>query len=224
MKKWCILPLLLVSIHIQAQSKANERFAFGFFAGMETQSLGVESFGNWPDEPTAWSDGSNAGISMGVFARKSIWPWLHFQPELAVSYVKNNVIFWPDGPAKFTFWDAELPLHFVLSDWRKNDLPLRGCIILGGRTGWNFAKNQDNLLNITSGRFAIDLGLGAEIKLKNWVFQPAFVYSHGMNDLHLPDNSKYDSVVGKVVRDKLALRLLLWKSKNKKKAVSYPMN
>ncbi len=148
---------------------------------------------------------------MGVFAQKPIWRWLHFQPELAVSFIENKVVFWPDGPKRYRFIDIELPLHFVVSDWRRSDSPLRGCVIFGGRVGWNFAQNPSNLLKISQERFALDLGLGAEIKIKRWRLQPAFVYSHGLNDLHFLENAKYDEVVGKMVRDKLALRVLVWK-------------
>lgn len=211
MKKLIFLPFLLLGAQSFAQNKANERFAYGFFAGLEIQSLGIESLGKWPDEPTAWSAGSNAGISMGVFARKPIWRWLHFQPELALSYVENKVIFWPDGPRQYRFLDAELPLHLVLSDWQKSDAPLRGCVIFGPRMGWNFVNNPSNFFKLSPERFALDLGLGAEIKIKRWRLQPAFVYSHGMNDLHLLNDAKYDLVLGRMVRDKLALRLLVWK-------------
>ena len=214
MKKLAFLPLLFLTVSILAQSKAKQPFVFGFFAGMETQSLGFESFGKWPDEPTAWTEGPNAGVSAGFFARKAIFPWVHFQPELAFSYVENKIVFWPDGPRNYQFLDAELPLHFVFTDGRRKELPLKGCVILGGRMGWNFAKNNSNLFKISQERFALDLGLGAEIKLKSWRFQPAFIYSHGMNDLHFLDDAKYDEVIGRMVRDKLALRLLVWKAKN----------
>ncbi|MFN0035527.1 MAG: hypothetical protein ACKVUS_10695 [Saprospiraceae bacterium] len=213
MKKLSALPFLFFAVQIFAQSKENDRFVLGFFAGLETQSLGVQNLGRlWPDQPAAWSSGSNAGVSAGVFARKPLWPWLHFQPELAVSYVGNRVIFWPDGPKKYRFFDAELPLHFVVTDGRRRDSPLRGCVIFGGRVGWNFVQNPSHLLQIAQERFALDLGLGAEIKAGRWRLQPAFVYSHGLNDLHFWGDAQYDEVVGRVVRDKLALRLLAWKS------------
>lgn len=211
MKKQLTLPFLFLAVQILAQSKENERFALGFFAGMETQSLGIESLGKWPDEPAAWSAGPNAGVSAGIFVRKPIQRWLQFQPALSVSYVENRIIYWPDGPMHFRFFDAELPIHLIMSDWRKSFLPLRGCVIFGGRVGWNFAQNPSNLMKVSQERFALDLGLGAEIKLKHWRLQPAFVYSHGLNDLHFLENAKYDQVVGKVVRDKLTLRVLIWK-------------
>lgn len=212
MKKLSALPFLFITFQILAQSKENERFALGFSAGLETQALGMESLTTRFDQPAAGSVGSRAGVSLGVFARKPIRRWLYFQPELAISYLENKIIFRPDGSKVIRFLDAELPLHFVISDWRKSDKPLRGCIIFGGRLGWNFAQNNSDLLKISQERFALDLGLGAEIKLKRWRLQPAFVYSHGLNDLHFLENAKYDTVVGKMVRDKLALRVLVWKS------------
>ncbi|MBC7778418.1 MAG: outer membrane beta-barrel protein [Phycisphaerae bacterium] len=214
MKKISFLPFLLATVQILAQSKENERFALGFFTGMEIQSLGVQPLGNHrPEDLTAGAGRPKTGASVGIFAQKQISRWLHFQPELAISYIENQVIFWPDGPKTYRFLDAELPLHFVVSDWRRNHSPLRGCVIFGGRIGWNFAQNASNLLKVSQERFGLDLGLGAEIKLKRWRLQPAFVYSHGLNDLHFLEHAKYDEVVGKMVRDKLALRLLVWKLK-----------
>ena len=81
MRKLTILPLLFFAIQILAQSKENGRFELVFFAGLETQSLGVEFLGKWPYEPTAWSGRSNEGVSVGFFAQKSLWRWLHFQQE-----------------------------------------------------------------------------------------------------------------------------------------------
>ena len=211
MKKQLTLPFLFLAVQILAQSKENDRFAMGFFIGLETQSLGVKSLGKWPDEPTAWSTGPNAGVSVGLFVRKPIQRWIHFQPELSVSYVENRIIYWPDGPKNLRFLDAELPIHLVVSDWRKSFLPLRGCVIFGGRIGWNFIQNDVEFMKVSQERFALDLGLGAEVKLKRWRLQPAFLYSHGLNDIHFPENAKYDQVIGKVVRDKLTLRLLVWR-------------
>ena len=214
MRKLSALPLLFWAFQILAQSKENERFALGFFVGWENQALGIQSLSrHWPDEPAAWSGGTKAGISAGVFARKPIWRWLHFQPELAFSYVENKVIFWPKGSMIYRFFDAELPLHFVVTDWRRSEFPLRGCVIFGGRMGWNLAQNSPQQLKFAQERFALDLGLGAEIKIKRWRLQPAFLYSHGLNDLHFLHDTTYDPVVGKMVRDKLSLRLLVWKTR-----------
>jgi len=214
MRKFSALPFLLLSLQILAQSKENKHFAIGFFAGLETQSLGLEPLGGQrPEDLAALAGRTKKGVSAGVFAQKPLRRWLHFQPELSFSYIENQVIFLPDGPKTYRFFDAELPLHFIVSDWRRSEFPLRGCVIFGGRMGWNFSKNPSSLLKVSQERFALDLGLGAEIKIKRWRLQPAFVYSHGLNDLHFLDDAKYDDVVGKMVRDKLSLRILVWKLK-----------
>ncbi|MFN0216785.1 MAG: outer membrane beta-barrel protein [Saprospiraceae bacterium] len=215
MTKLLTLLFLLFTVQMFAQSKENECFTAGFFTGLETQSLGVQSLGKWPDEPNAWSGSSGLGASVGVFGRKPIGRWLSFQPAISVSYLENQVVFWPDGPESYRFVDAELPLHFVASDWRRKESPLSGCVIFGGRIGWNFAKNESRLLKISQERFGLDLGLGAKIKIKRWRLQPAIIYSHGLNDLHFLGQAKYDEVVGKVLRDKLSFRIFVWKQKKK---------
>lgn len=217
MRKFSILPLLFITAQMFAQSKENERFAIGFFAGLETQSLGIQPLDTREPEQAAVQAGRVAmGTALGIFARKQLWTGLYFQPELSLFYAKNQINFRNEGTQEFEFLDAELPLHFVATNWRRSDLPVHGCIIFGGRLGWNFAKNSSSHLRIAPERFALDLGLGAEIKIGHWRLQPAFVYSHGLNNLHQIDNAQYDEVVGKVVRDKLSLRLSVWKAENKK--------
>jgi hypothetical protein len=211
MKHLLLLALLFSGVQIFAQSKENERFVFGFFAGLETQSLGVQPLDTREPEESAVQPGRlGMGSSIGVLARKQLWNGIFFQPALNVSYVRNQVNFRAEGGQKFRFLDAELPLHFVATNRRRSDFPLHGCIIFGGRFSWNFAETPTDLLKIAPERFALDLGLGAEIKLGRWRLQPAIVYSHGLNNLHHVENGRYDDIVGKMVRDKLSLRLSLW--------------
>jgi len=216
MKILSILPFLLFAVQILAQSKANQRFAWGFFAAAETQALRMESLSRWPVEPAVWSSSRSVGMSAGVFGRKPLLRWLDFQPTISAFWGENDLKFSADGTSTYHFYDVDLPMHFVISDWRRKDFPLRGCIILGGRMGWNFAANPDRLLRFSQERFALDLGIGADISIgKEWVLQPSLMYSHGMNDLHYLADTKYGWVVGRVMRDKLALiRISIWKRKH----------
>lgn len=211
MKKLLFLPFLLFSVQLLAQSKENERFTLGFFTGLETQSLGVQPLDTREPEKAAVQAGKlGYGASVGILARKHFGRGIYFQPALALNIVENQVSFQSEGDQTFRFMDAELPIHLVLTNWRRDDFPLRGCILLGGRMAWNFAPTSPELLNLTPERFALDLGLGAELKAGRWRIEPAFIYSHGMNNLHHIDSGRYDQVVGKVVRDKLSLRISVW--------------
>lgn len=216
MKNISLFIFLLFAVEILAQSNTNKRFAWGFFAAAETQALRIESLTRrWPEEPAVWSSRRSVGLSAGVFGRKPVLPWLDFQPTLSAFWGENELRFSADGNSEYHFFDVDLPMHFVISDWRRKDFPLRGCIIVGGRLGWNFAANPNRLLRFSQERFALDLGIGADISLgKEWVLQPSLMYSHGLNDLHYIADAKYDWVVGRVLRDKLALlRISLWKRK-----------
>ncbi len=208
MKKISALPLLFFSLQILAQSKENEHFALGFFMGLEAQSLGVQPLDSRePDGAAVRSGRLGIGSSVGILGRKLLRKGLYFQPELSLSYTSNNLYFRKEGRSEVPFLDAEIPLHLVLTNWRRSDFPLQGCMIFGGRFGWNFANKPSNLLTITPERLGLDIGLGAEIRIKRWRLQPAFVYSHGLNNLHQIRQAAYDAVVGKVVRDKLSFRL-----------------
>jgi hypothetical protein len=213
--------LLFLSVQIFAQSKENQRVAFGFFLSAEAQTLKMENLSRrFPEEPLVRRTGRTpTGATAGVFVRKQVWPWLDFQPTLSLFNATQKVTFLPGNEEwqerEYRFWDLEMPIHFIISDRRRDDSPLRSCIILGGRIGWNLAKNQHEQLKIAQERFALDLGIGADIKLgKGWILQPAIVYSHGLNELHLVSQTKYDWVVGSIMRDKLAmLRISVWRQR-----------
>jgi hypothetical protein len=209
MKKYLTILMLLSAIPIFAQSKANDRIVWGFFAGLETQSLGIQPLNTRrPENAAVQPRRPQAGVSAGFFLQKKLWRSLSFQPALSVVYNKNQVYFDADGLKNYRFWDIEAPLHLVLTDPRKTAAPLRGCVLFGARAGWNMAKNDTDLLHIAPERWALDLGLGAAIKWGEWRIQPSIVYSHGLNNLHLLDDAVYDWQVGRVVRDRLSLRIL----------------
>lgn len=198
-----------------AQEEFPSSFVWGVMTGFESQTLGIEPFvTNDPEQLYATSSRTSHGGSLGVFGRWRIWKGLSVQPALSVASLQTEVQFSDDGKEKFEFTDLELPLHFVLTN-PNGQFPLRGSILLGGRLGWNFAPQNSGNLRFLRERLGLDLGLGAEIRIKNWRIQPEFVYSHGINNLHDVVNAKYDWVVGRMVRDKLTFRILVWINKRK---------
>ncbi|MCC7465059.1 MAG: outer membrane beta-barrel protein [Saprospiraceae bacterium] len=209
MKNCLFIILLIAHWNLAAQSKEKDRLNWGIFSGVEHHSVGLEDLaGMDPESPRAGSGDVSTGFTGGFFLNKSIFPWLEIQPELGISVVRQNFQFKPDGPKSFRFYDLELPIHFRVVDTRKKHAPLRACILAGPRVSWNLAGNSKEYLSINQERIAVDLGLGMEIKLKQWRIQPAFIYSHGLNDLHFPAQGKYDDVAGRIVRDKLSLKIL----------------
>lgn len=202
---------------ILAQNDLKQRFSYGFFAGFEAQFLGIDNF--TVIQPERWAYASplmGKGASVGVFARKQLLPWLAFQPELSTTYLSNRVVFQPDPPQMYRFWDIDVPLHFAITDQRKANASLRGCILLGGRLGWNMVQNPSDLLHISQEWAALDLGLGADIKWGNWHLQPSFIFAHGMNELHILGKGAYDTEVGRILRDKFSFRVYVWPEKNQK--------
>jgi hypothetical protein len=213
MKNYLFSILLFISCCLAAQSKEKDRLNWGIFSGIDHHALGMETLGQMePESPLAWSDGATTGLSGGLFLQKRLFPWLEFQPELGISLVNQTVQFHPDGSRRFRFYDLELPLHLRVVDAKKEQAPMRASILVGPRFSWNLAGNSKEFLTINQERIAIDLGLGVEIKLKHWRIQPAFIYSHGLNDLHFPSRGQYDDIVGRIVRDKLSLKILCWKA------------
>jgi len=211
MKKIVLPTLLFWANALLAQQQPDKPFIWGATASFETQLLGIQSLDiDEPEVPQVSTERTSRGGGMGLFARWQLWKGLAIQPELSVSTLQAKIFFQQNGVQYFRFTDVELPLHFVLTN-PDGHFPLRGSLLLGGRVGWNFATQPSDNLSLLSERLALDIGLGVEIKLKNWRLQPEFVYSHGMNNLHDITNARYDWSVGRVVRDKLTLRILVWR-------------
>jgi hypothetical protein len=212
MKKILLLALVLFAAQLTAQKENSKSFVWGAMAGFETQLLGIEWIPNGePEEFWAEAERAGYGGSLGVFGRWHIWRGLSVQPALSLSTLQSKVVFHSSGTEHFRFTDLELPLHFVLTNTSDGEFPLRGSLLFGGRLGWNLASQNSENLNLLRERVALDLGIGVEIRLKNWRFQPEFVYSHCLNNLHDVTNARYDWVTGRIVRDRLTLRVLVWK-------------
>ncbi|MDX1911830.1 MAG: hypothetical protein SFV22_10115 [Saprospiraceae bacterium] len=215
MKNYTAFLLLLLTQTIFAQNKANNRFVWGFVVSAETQSLGIQPLNTRrPENAAVQPRRPHLGGAAGFSLQKRLWRGLSFQPALSVAYNNNQVFFDQDGLRSYRFWDIELPLHLVVTDLRKRETPLRACVLFGGRIGWNLSKNPTELLHISPERYALDLGLGAEIKWGKCRFQPAIIYSHGLNNIHLLDNAKYDWQAGRMVRDRLSFRLFIQMRRN----------
>lgn len=209
----CILVCRLTLV--AAQQSATPPFVWGGMVGFDTQLLNIQSSGTGEPEQM-WVESGRAahGGSAGVFGRWRLWNGLSAQPALTVTTLQSKVNFHPGSREYYRFTDLELPLHFVLTNPSNEEMPVRGSFLLGVRAGWNFAAQNSENLRLLSERLAVDAGLGVEIRLKNWRLQPEFVYSFGLNNLHNVTNTPFDWVTGRVVRDRLTLRLLFWRHNN----------
>lgn len=213
MKKLLFVLLFLWSVVVlRGQQPLAPSPVFGVLLGFDSQTLGIETLdGLEPERTAVLSERPSAGGNVGVFGRWPLLPGLWLQQEAVVSVAQNRVLFRPDGPVRYRFVDAELPLHFVVTNRGGRGFPLRGSFLFGGRLGWNFAADATDRLRLYRERVALDLGLGVEILAKKWRIQPELVYSHGLNNLHSVTNATYDGLVGRVVRDRLTLRVVVWK-------------
>lgn len=195
-------------------SSTAKKFSYGVFAGLEHHSLGASVNAKWQaSDPIVVFDSKSPGFSVGAFGRWEIWSGFAFQPELDISYTQNHARLQNKQEfvqnLNYRFANLEMPVHFVISN-PSTTLPIRGIILFGGRLGMNLIDNtHPEGVGLLREHWALDLGLGAELRLKNVTIQPEVVYSHGMNNLHDFEGSVYDWTIGRVVRDRLALRVLL---------------
>ncbi|MCB0523890.1 MAG: hypothetical protein R3A50_18905 [Saprospiraceae bacterium] len=203
-----------MSLILLAQEPGNNQSAWGFALGMETQTLGIESLDRHKPMESLVSSGQNQlGMTMGINYRKIIWRGLAFEPGLFFSYNRNKVNFSPGSQERFQFVDIELPLHLSVTNQKSGTFPVRGKILFGARTSWNFFQNPAEKLRFLPERLGLDLGLGVAIHCDKWIIYPEVVYSHGINNIHDFTGTEYDYFVGQAVRDKLAFRLLFERNK-----------
>ncbi|HRI58885.1 MAG TPA: porin family protein [Saprospiraceae bacterium] len=211
MKKILLISLICWAALLPAQQQATRSFVWGGMVGIESQLLNIQSTNTSdPEQMRVETGRTTPGASVGVFGRWQIGNGIFAQQALSISTSQSKVDFYPGGTEYYRFTDLELPLHLVLTNPANEDSPVRGSFLLGMRVGWNFAAQNSDNLQFLSERLAVDAGLGVEIRLNNWRLQPEFVYSLGLNNIHDVTNAPFDWVVGRVVRDKLTLRLLIW--------------
>ena len=191
------------------------RLAFGVLAGFESQTLDWTTLpGGDPTEPArVWAARPKLGASAGVFAAWHLSKSVAVRPQLVVAFTRNRLFFRAGDQTvtarDYRFADVELPVHFVFTN-PKGSFPVRGSILFGGRLAWNFAQKPTvGGLELYSERFALDLGAGIEIGLKNLRLRPEVVYSYGLNNLNDAAETPEYWRVGKVVRDRLSLRVLV---------------
>ncbi len=189
-------------------------FSFGVSVGAEFQTLNLALLPERPGAPyvhVPHPTGSGAGL--GIWGQWPLLPRFYMRPACQFSYTANSLEFESaDGQRsrnRFAFADLELPLHFILADQFKH-LPVKGLILFGGRVSWNMAAGSTSAdLRFLPERIGLDIGIGAGFEWGKWGIQPELVYSYGLNNSHDFHNSPYDWAVGRVVRDRLSLRVLL---------------
>ena len=197
-------------------SNSMKQFIYGAYIAVEHHSMGASVNTKWQaSDLNIAFEPKSPGFSIGAFGRWTIWPGLAFQPELGISYTQNHATLQNKQEfvqnLNYRFANLEMPIHFVISN-PSTTLPIRGIILFGGRFGMNLMDNvHPEGISLLREHWALDLGLGAAIFLKKINIQPEVVYSHGMNNLHDFEGSVYDWTIGRVVRDRLALRVLVMK-------------
>ena len=213
MKKIFLFALLCWVGALPAQTPETGSFVWGMTAGFESQLLGIQSTNtNEPEQMRVEAGRAAHGGSAGVFGRWQLWRGVSIQQAMSFSFMRSKIHFYPGNVEYYRFTDLELPLHIVLTNPAKEDSPVRGSFLLGARVGWNFAPQNADNLHLLRERLAVDAGLGVELRFKSWQIQPEFVYSLGLNNIHDVTNTPYDWVVGRMVRDKLSLRVLVWRN------------
>ena len=142
-------------------AQAPASIQFGGWLSLETQLLAIEPLAQPDPIVTAVGSGrTGAGPGGGVFVRWNLGTGFAIQPEIGLSTLRNRVLFQPDGPVNYRFTNLEFPLHLVWTNAAPG-FPLRGSFLVGGRLGWNFARQSaPDKLSLLREWVALDVGLG----------------------------------------------------------------
>ncbi|MBK9335115.1 MAG: hypothetical protein IPM98_00455 [Lewinellaceae bacterium] len=215
MKKIARWILLLGSAGVFGQSPGPEgHFTFGFLATAEFQTLNIATPAPRSGGPyLVAGNRTGFGAGLGIWGRWPLLPALSLRPALAFSRTGNTLAFQtPDGQLvrdRYVFSDIELPVHFLLTN-HFSRLPLRAVVIFGGRLSWNVAPARSTTaINLLPERLGLDIGLGAGIPWGKVLIQPEVIYSYGMTNSHDFRDTDYDWAVGRIVRDRLSVRVVV---------------
>ncbi len=214
MKKIALWLLLLSSLGSFGQnSNVDGQFVYGFSVGAEFQTLNIGIQPQRPNAPIVLTERlTGIGAGLGLWGQWPVLPVLFVRPGVQFSQMYNTIQFeHPDGQItrdRYTFSDLELPLHFILTDYLQR-LPVKALILFGGRVSWNLAAfDLAHPLKLLPERAGLDIGVGAGFSWGRWMIQPEIIYSYGLNNVHDFQNTNYDWAVGRVLRDRLSVRVV----------------
>jgi hypothetical protein len=206
---------LCLPMFVFGQKTEKKKLSYGANIGLESSKIAW--FGYWQQGQRIsriWAGKVIPGPSFGAFTQYPLTKTIVFRAGLNGSFTACEVNFQREDEVFFTekynINEAELPLHFVFTN-RKGSFPLRGSMILGARLGWNFRNAPEtHHLKLYKERVGFDAGLGIEINLKKFRFQPEFLYSFTINNQN--DATLTDTYwgVGRTVRDRLTFRLVFF--------------
>ena len=209
-----IIALMLFLINGLLLLSQDRPFTYGFVASVDFQTLGISTQAQREDAPYLSSiNRTGAGAGFGAWGRWQLMPVVSLRPGLQFSQTTNFLEFTTsDGQvlqSRYTFSDIAVPLHLLISDHFEN-LPLSAVILFGGHLSWNLTKtNPSNPIRFLPERFGLDIGIGAGFKIGSWTVQPEFTYSYGVNNIHDFQNTPFDWAVGRILRDRLSLRVVV---------------
>jgi len=214
--KTLFLGLLLSGVApLAAQHEAPMTRRWGGWVALETHLLGVGAAGNQPwDQPDVWAQSPVAGWGFGVYRSFPLGRRIGLQPAVSIAANRQAVYFSAEGGAtlrqSYAFADLECAAHLIWTD-KAGRMPLQGYVLLGPRLGWNVARQpRDPGMGMLRERLAIDAGLGLSFPLRSrWMLEPGIVYSQGLFSVHDHVNRPYDDRVGRVLRDRISIRLAI---------------
>jgi hypothetical protein len=209
----CVVLLFIATLTAEAQETTKQRFEWGLSSGLESHSLGGIT-DRRPNPGTTVDFGrADAGFSVGWFGQWPLGKYWNLRSQVVYAANRNVLRLQYNGePIRTTpyqFRDVAIPLHLVFTK-PLGRLPLHSSFLIGGSVGWNTVSTPEDI-SLFRERWSLDVGIGIDIRQGNWHIRPEVVSSHGMNNIHNYGSGNYDFLVGKMVRDRISLKILIWK-------------
>lgn len=216
MKNVALFLFVLAAAESACQTGQSELFKAGFVLGLDVQNMGAAYIQEpRPDYPYGATGRPTAGFGAGVFGMWRLSRQVAIRQQVLFGYNRNDIKVLeenkPERRVRYTFYDLEIPLHLVLTN-RARRFPPATSLFFGPRIGINMASLPTEApVGVYRARYALDLGMGIEFKRGKWRIKPELLYSHGLNNLHEVGDRPLDWAIGRIVRDKLCLRVLFWR-------------
>lgn len=215
-----LLAIVLMIPFANAQlsnTPTSKSFGFGVLMSLDydyvkTENSNWEALGINTDLQTLETQ-NKMGFSLGLIYRLQLSERFAVVPQTLLSFQDNRLNYTLENQTTHEeSLEAALlavPLHFVFTDVKGEKY--NPAITIGGRYTYDISdKNEDALLNVKKHDFAVDLGVGLEVKMKKFAMKPQLMYTFGLANLKDGNATIYNQAISHISRDKIALRFLFY--------------
>jgi hypothetical protein len=139
----------------------------------------------------------SSGFSLGFLLKINLSQYLSFRPKAQLSFEETNLIYNKkvNGTEKIKIEQLflDLPLHFTIQSCKGKNMPYA---LLGPTIRFALGSDDpEDKLHLKKFDVSTDLGIGIELKQKQFVIAPEFIFSKGLMNMKGSINNLYNNVL-----------------------------